>query len=306
MLILKKGRRNKPMEVYSNQGNLFEENYFCSTDFSRYDWIHETLATLVDRLIGPDLKDTDVIKWGCPVPAFGDLSKSKIATLGLNPSNKEFVDNSGNELDGSNRRFHTLKSLEIDCWSETEDQHLDLINYSCRNYFRRNPYDTWFKKLDYLISDTNASFYDCSETACHLDLIPYATSCKWTDLNKSQRSTLLTTVADTLGLLLKNSPVEVLILNGKSVVNHFQSISGIYLKQEEMLDWELPRKNLSGIKGIAYKGFVNHVSGIDLDREVLVLGFNHNIQSSFGVTKQVTTAIKNWISESVNKEIYER
>ena len=294
------------MEAHINQGNLFEDNYLCPTDFLRYDWVHNTLATLVERLVGPELKETDVIKWGCPVPAFGDLSKSNIATLGLNPSNKEFVDNSGNELDGSNRRFHTLKSLSINCWSEIEDQHLDLINYSCRNYFMRNPYDTWFKKLNYLISDTNASFYDYSETACHLDLIPYATSCKWTDLTNSQRITLLTAVADTLGLLLKNSPVKVLILNGKSVVNHFQSISDICLEQEVKTDWELPRKNQSGIKGISYKGFVNHISGIDLDREILVLGFNHNIQSSFGVTKQVATAIKNWISESVNKEIYER
>lgn len=295
------------MQVQIEQGNLFNVNEadLSLSDFSRNQWIHNTLSILVERMNAPTLIESDVIKWSCPVPAFGDLSRSSIATLGLNPSNKEFVDDFGNELDGLNRRFHTLRSLGLECWSETEDEHLDLISYSCQAYFSRNPYDTWFKKLDYLISGTQVSFYDSYNTACHLDLIPYATSCKWIELNKLQRSSLLMAVADTLGILLKESPIKILILNGKSVVSHFQSVSGIELEQEIKSEWELPRKTQSGVKGIAYKGFVNSISGIDLGREILVLGYNHNIQSSFGVTKQVTNAIKNWITASVKKEFYE-
>ncbi len=291
------------MQSYRKQNELFSDSDFCATKFSRNTWIHNTLANLIEKLYEPLLKDTNIIRWGCPVPSFGDLSSSKIATLGLNPSNKEFVDKTGKELNGVSRRFHTLNSLDLDCWSKVDDHHLDLINFSCKEYFSRNPYDTWFKKLDYLISDTKTSFYSSLQSSCHLDLIPYATSCKWTELNKTQRQSLMTAVGDTLGLLIKDSPVNVLILNGRSVVNSLESITEIELKRELMPDWELPRKT-SNIKGIAYKGLVSKISGVNLNRQILVLGFNHNIQSSFGVTKQVIDAIKIWLGNEINKKEY--
>jgi hypothetical protein len=221
-----------------------------------------------------------------------------VATLGLNPSNREFVDGAGKELDGALRRFHTLKSLGLSRWSDATARHLQLIVESCRAYFSRNPYDGWFRKLDYLIAGTRASYYDHSVTACHLDLIPYATSCKWTELTPKQRSLLISVSGDTLGLLLRDSQIRLLILNGNSVVEQFQSMAGINLEKRVMHDWGLPRRSQSDVAGIAYKGIVREVSGIRLNRDLLVLGFNHNIQSSFGVTTQVTDAIRRWISRA--------
>ena len=55
--------------------------------------------------------------------------------------------------------------------------------------------------------------------------------------------------------------------------------------------------------GFAYEGIVNDLSGMQLDREILVLGFNHNIQSSFGVTKHVIEAIRRWIARAAEKII---
>lgn len=283
------------------QGELFNIQVTYSDDFQISETINATLTTLIERLNDPLLSETNVIKWGCPVPSFGNISHSKVATLGLNPSNREFVDDFGNELDGSYRRFHTLKSLGLDCWSRTEDHHLKLILDSCRAYFSRNPYDRWFKRLDQLISGTNASYYNSSQAACHLDLIPYATSCKWMDLSQQQRSSLLEISGDTLAVLLRDSPVRLLILNGKSVVDQFQCLTNICLQKETMDSWMLPRRSRPGVKGIAYKGLVSEFSGIKLEREILVLGFNHNIQSSFGVTKQVTNAIQRWIGNVANE-----
>src|SRR5574337_132908 len=173
----------------------------------------QELSALVERLNDPQLFQASVIPWGSPVPSFGNLSSSKIATLGLNPSNREFVDEKGHELNGASRRFHTLNSLGLREWSEVTEKHLNLILDFCQNYFSRNPYDGWFKRLDYIISGTSMSYYFPSGEACHLDLIPYATACKWTDLNPNQRSLLLDLTGDTLGLLLKDSPVELLVLN---------------------------------------------------------------------------------------------
>ena len=69
------------------------------------------IINLVSRLADDRIINSSVISWGSPVPSFGDLSNASIATIGLNPSNLEFVDEKGKELDGSRRRFHTLNSL---------------------------------------------------------------------------------------------------------------------------------------------------------------------------------------------------
>lgn len=265
--------------------------------------MNNTLSILLKRLDDPVLKANNVIPWSSPIPSFGDISKARIATLGLNPSNREFVDVDGNELDGESRRFHTLKSLGLDRWADAEACHLQLIEDTCRAYFLRNPYDGWFKKLDYLISGTEASYYDDSMTACHLDLIPYATACKWTELTRQQRLTLLEIASDTLGLLLCQSQVRVIILNGRSVIEQFQEIAEVCLEKQTMVDWSLPRRVEPGVPGFSYRGIVRQIAGIELPRDILVLGFNHNIQSSFGVTTQVTTAIRYWITQTAKEAI---
>lgn len=259
------------------------------------------LSTLIDRLDDQEFSDTNIIPWGSPVPSFGDLRNSKVATLGLNPSNREFVDVNGNELDGEFRRFHTLASLGINQWSDTNPDHLELIENSCVTYFHRNPYDGWFRKLDYLISGTEISYYNASAPACHLDLIPYATACKWTELSPDQRSSLMSLADDTLGLLLRESPVRLIILNGISVVEQFQNLAGIEFEKQEKRSWALPRRSRQDVKGFSYKGVVRSLSGVELRQELLVLGFNHNIQSSFGITAKVTASIRNWITNAASK-----
>jgi len=262
--------------------------------------MHAVLATLLDRLDSPAISGTGVIRWGCPVPSFGDVSTAQLATLGLNPSNREFLDDAGSELQGVKRRFHTLRSLGLDSWSQADARHLGQIAQSCRDYFRGNPYDRWFRRLDGVISDT-ASYYRASGGACHLDLVPYATSRKWTELTSRQHSLLLAIAADTLGSLLRDSPVRILVLNGQTVVDHFQDVAGLRLERHEMPNWRLQRQGSAGVGGYAYQGVVEFVSNIPLGREVLVLGFNHNLQSSFGVTTLVLRAIRRWLTETARQ-----
>lgn len=266
--------------------------------------MHKTLTDLVDRLCNPDLFAADVIPWGSPVPSFGNLSLSSVATLGLNPSNREFVDTSGNELSNQSRRFHTLSSLELKRWSDAQKQHMELIAKSCHDYFFHNPYDGWFRALDDLISGTNASFYDPKTQACHLDLVPYATASKWTELSQKQKKSLLNLTGDTLGLLLQDSAVRLLVLNGRTVVNHFKEISGVRLDTTLMPEWTLPRRSGDGVKGYAYTGIVEEVAGVRLNRAISVLGYNHNIQSSFGVTNQVKSSIRDWITKEAGGELF--
>lgn len=246
------------------------------------------------------MSSTDVIRWGCPVPSFGDLSSARVATVGLNPSNREFVDELGNELQGPYRRFHTLRSLGLKSWSDVDARHLRLIIESCSSYFFGNPYDTWFKRLDRVVSGARASFYEPSCAACHLDLIPYATARKWTELTARQRSLLLAAAADALGLLLRDSPVRTLILNGRSVVEQFQELAGVNLEQRPMPTWSLSRQSKRDVLGIGYRGVVETISGIRLAHPIAVFGYNHNVQGSFGVTTEVISAIRSWIAQSTD------
>jgi hypothetical protein len=263
-----------------------------------------TLTTLIDRLDRGAVAE-DVLSWGCPVPAFGDLANSKIATLGINPSNREFVDAAGNELDGAQRRFPTLNSLGLASWSHTHATHLESIIDSCRSYFFRNPYNSWFQRLDYVIADAGASYYCASSAACHLDLIPYATGRKWTELPYRQKSELLAAAGDTLGLLLYESRVQLLVLNGRSVIEGFQELAGVRLAAEEITAWNLSRNSVDHVKGIAYSGIIDTLSGIPLGRSIQVLGFNHNLQSSFGVTKEVMKSIREWVSSAAQEDTSE-
>lgn len=260
-----------------------------------------TLRRLVSQLGDPEMESFKVIGWSSPVPSFGDISRSTVATLGLNPSNREFVDQYGKELDGELRRFPTLGSLGLQRWSEARRADHVAIAESCREYFFRNPYDGWFRQLDHVIGGTDTSYYDDECQACHLDLIPFATACKWTDLSRRERERLTEIVGDTLAQLLVDSPVRILVLNGRSVVEEMQRLAASPFECREMTGWALKRNGKACIAGLGYKGILTHLAGVELEREILVLGYNHNLQSSFGVTNEVRDSIRRWIAREVRE-----
>jgi len=258
------------------------------------------LIPLLENIENPKYDNLHIIKWGSPVVSFGDLYSSKIATLGINPSNKEFVNSKGDELSGYERRFHTLNSLRLSNWSEAENEQLEQITELCKEYFHRNPYDNWFKKLDYVISGSSMSYYFPSSEACHLDLIPYATSKKWSDLSNNQRSTLLNLSSDFLGNLLKDSEIQAIILNGQTVVDNLEKVCSTSFIKTEMGNWALKRKRSSDIKGYSYKGNIDSIGCTKLKRKIKVLGYNHNIQSSYGISNKIHNSIREWVSNEIN------
>ena len=261
------------------------------------------LADLLMRLGSQRSKSSGVIPWSCPVPAFGDLAKATVATLGLNPSNREFVDRAGRELDARLRRLHTLGSLRLSRWSDATSDDRALILSACQTYFSGNPYNTWFQALEQLLSGAKYSYYGADANACHLDLIPFATKCKWTELTTRQRSCLLDLAGDVLGHLLRDSPVKLILLNGGTVVQSFQKTANALLKRVQVSAWTLPRHSGCGVPGYAYRGTITHLAGVHLERPVSVLGYNHNLQSSYGVTTKVKLAIRQWVSDVASEVV---
>lgn len=234
------------------------------------------------------------IPWASPVISFGNPATSKIATLGLNPSNLEFVDRAGKQLLEPYNRFESLGSLRAKGWNEVAHQGLQRIWEACEEYFFRNPYDQWFKRLDRVLVETGVSYYNrIGESACHLDLVPFATANKWSALTPDQRTRLVELGVPTLARTLCASEIRVLVLNGATVVREFSRlVAADSLQSRDAPSWTLQEGR---VQGVSYTGRISEVGGIPLGHELLVLGFNHNIQSSFGVTTQAVANIANWI-----------
>lgn len=242
--------------------------------------------------------ESGVVTWACPVPFFGQIDRARVATVGINPSNREFVATDGTELDGLERRLPTLASLALSDWSQATGGDVRTVTQACLRYFERNPYRLWFDVLERMLNRGGFSYYS-GPRAAHIDLVAYATASKWGRLDLAVRKQLIARGRKTLATVIRDSPVELLVLNGRSVVNEFVASAEIELCAIEVPAWTLPRSAGLGVVGIRYSGILRSVAGIDLERPVRVIGFNHNLQSSFGVTTTVMRRIGQDVGETV-------
>jgi hypothetical protein len=126
---------------------------------------------------------------------------------------------------------------------------------------------------------------------------------KWNTLRPYQRSALSQAAGDSLGLLIRDSSLEILVLNGTSVARQFEELSNVPLKRTEHKSWTLARASGSPVKGISYEATIHRFADVNLKRGVLVLGFNHNVQSSFGVTTAVLSALREWIAMKAKEPV---
>ena len=86
-----------------------------------------------------------------------------------------------------------------------------------------------------------------------MDLVPYATAVKWGSIKPPEQLLLLKATSDALGLLLRDSGIRLLVLNGRSVIKNFEVMANITLVERHMEDsWALPRGNGSHIPGFSY------------------------------------------------------
>jgi hypothetical protein len=95
--------------------------------------IPEYISARVGR---PVPVDAFVATGSTPVVSFGDTSKARVATLGLNPSRCEFAPNPRLALSGSGPAE---------------------VYVACNGYFSRNPYTTWFDRFNAILATFSAS-----------------------------------------------------------------------------------------------------------------------------------------------------
>lgn len=261
--------------------------------------MYSSMVRLLDLLVKQS-HDSTVIRWAGPVPFFGELSNARVATVGINPSNLEFVGNGGNELGPAARRLPTLSSLGLLTWDAAEGTHVRALLNECETYFTRNPYRRWFDVLERSMSPSGYSYYPSGENRmCHLDIVPFATAEKWGYLPPRHRRSLLDQGREAMAEFIRDSPLEFLILNGRSVVKEFEAFADVELDSAVKDDWSLPRRGGARVDGILYAGQVERLGSVELERPIQVIGYNHNLQSSFGVTSAVMRAIGEYVGDQV-------
>jgi hypothetical protein len=239
--------------------------------------------------------DSPLIPWTSPVIAFGDPQRARVATLGLNPSAREFVDAQGRELVGPERRFHSMASLGLSVWSSISDSQFFMLERSCLDYFARNPYKQWFDQLEFLLGHSSSYYATSTDVVsmCHLDLVPFASRERWGAISASLRAGLIAEYGELLLRILSWSRIETLVLNGRSVVTEFVRLSGVSLLATPRTGWAL-RSGARSVPGVSFSGTMRLRRG-SRTVGIRILGFSHNIQSSFGVTRQVREAIRLWL-----------
>jgi len=141
----------------------------------------------------------------------------------------------------------------------------------CNTYFQRRPYG-WFGPLETVLRECGASYYDGA--ACHLDLVQWATEEKWSKIWSGVRKRLLRADVPFLIEQLEHSDIRVLLLNGKTVVEEFSTATETVLV--------LQSKKIMGKTRI----FVGRGP-----RNILIVGWSTNLQTSYGVTNEWRTEI---------------
>jgi hypothetical protein len=222
-----------------------------------------------------------VVASSTPVVAFGDPFVATVATLGINPSRREFVEKE-TLLDGASRRLATLGSLGADSCASLTDQHVREVIDDCARYFDadRNPYGQWFNPLDKLIrSGTGASYYDRS--ACHLDLVQWATDPVWGGLEERARQELLADGLPHLRALLNFGTTELVLLNGRQVLTQVEQVGLV----------DLARCGTMPLGNRTCSLYLGESDG------VRYVGWSTNLQSSFGVSNEFKERLGGWVAD---------
>lgn len=202
-----------------------------------------------------------------PVLCFGALSSARIATIGLNPSDREYSGPDGVLLAGRAQRFATLDSLGARDRSSLTDEQCDEALDWMRRYFEPgNPvYSAYFRHLHEFLTGFGASL--TAGSAVHLDLVQEATSPRWSDLGKFDRTELLDSDLPFLAWQIRAFGFDAVICTGRTVSDHVR----------QLLDVKPMRTGT--LRRVSW-----WVGSADVDgRTVGVAGWNHPLHRATGL-----------------------
>lgn len=209
-----------------------------------------------------------------------------MATLGLNPSRAEFLDDGGEILTGRRARFVTLPALGVASLERASPECLEQVLDGTSQYFQNQPYVRWFRPLDTLLRACGASYFDGS--ACHLDLSHWATDPVWRELKAPVRNALIEDGVEFLRWQLASFRIAHVLLNGMGVCRTVEKRLGIRLMEVEAVN---------GPRGRAVKLLSGRMAN-----GPRFLGWSVNLQSSFGVTTEFRAQLATLVAGHIRPE----
>ncbi len=118
-----------------------------------------------------------------PILFFGDVdtycaSPTRLLTVGLNPSSEEFP---------AGRPFQRFP-LASTVTATDQDRYVRALSA----YFRTDPYDSWFRNFEPLLTGARSNYYPAwASTVLHTDICsPVATNPRWSKLPQADQETL--------------------------------------------------------------------------------------------------------------------
>jgi hypothetical protein len=223
-----------------------------------------------------------VIPMTTPVISFGDFTTAKIATLGINPSAKEFT-SGGKLLTGENKR---LSDEEFQPFNPTD------IWFKCKYYFLGNPYWSWFSHLEELLLQLGASY---KTNACHLDLSPWATEPRFGLLSEAQQKVLLNYDRDFLNWQIVESPIRTVLFNGATVYKTIEAAQNYHLQKVGEISYTSGGKtstsdliNGDGPRGESFFGWTVNLQAL---------------QATVDERKEVMSKLADWLKNECNLDL---
>lgn len=212
------------------------------------------------------------VKGSTPVLFFGDIFSARVATVGLNPSDQEFLDRNGEPLPESKRRFETLASLNAQSRGSLTDEQCERSIQTMRDYFTEGkPVYGWFRALERVCQGFGVS--QSGGSAVHLDLFQEATTKVWSDLDPADRQPLLDQDLPFLKWQLQAFPFDAVLCTSKSVSNHVRalfSVKEVETGQLAKMRWWIGRADV-GARTLAFAGWnlpLARATGLGAEGEV--------------------------------------
>lgn len=156
-----------------------------------------------------------VVQGSLPVVSFGDMGRARVATLSLNPSDREFLRQDGSWLLGDQKRLESLVSLGAEHPSNLTEEQVTQVVQRCEQYFDGPWFGQWFSHLERLLKVTGVGSY-LDGSACHLDLVQWATRPKAGDIPRPDWDAMVEEDKEFLSWQLRTGMVNAVLINGAS------------------------------------------------------------------------------------------